>query len=248
MSYAVRLGEVYEGPLDLLLQLVSRERVDVADISISTITDEYLRAVKAMGEVDLNVASSFLVLAATLLELKSFKLLPKQTLYDPELAALLEERDHLIHRLIEYSTFRNAAVSFAGLLETNDGYFTRSAEVPEEFAAAVPDIFEGLTQSRLIDAAIRALAPKPLPVVDITHLTPMRVSVQEMVEILVEQIRIRQTITFGELKANSADRIGVVLRFLALLELFKSEVVDLEQLVAFEDITVRWRSPAAGAA
>ncbi|MEO7803109.1 MAG: ScpA family protein [Actinomycetota bacterium] len=246
MTYAVRLVDVYEGPLDLLLQLVSKERVDVADISISTITDEYLQAVKAMGEIDLNIASSFLILAATLLELKSFKLLPKQSSYDPELAALLEERDHLIHRLIEYSTFKNAAVCFAALFEANEGYFCRDAELPEEFAAALPDIFDGLTVDRVLTAAVAALTPKPRPVVDITHVTPIRVSVGEMIEMLVQEFQSRQKTMFSELKEGAADKIEVVVRFLALLELFKSQMIDLDQPTAFGDITIRWRSPVAG--
>ena len=245
MSYAVRL-EVFEGPLDLLLHLVSKERVDVADVSISTITDEYLRAVKEMGEIDLNVASSFLVLAATLLELKSMKLLPKRLDIDPDLAALLEERDHLLHRLIEYATFKQAADVFNQRLVANEGYFVRVADLPTELLPKLPDIFEGLTAETLAAAAARVLAPKPLTIVDTSHVTEIRVSVREMVDMLAEQIQTRRSTSFTELCRDIKERIEVIVRFLALLELFKSQSVDLEQVNPFDDIVIRWRQPNTG--
>ncbi|MGH7425429.1 MAG: segregation and condensation protein A, partial [Candidatus Methylomirabilales bacterium] len=124
MSFPVRL-EVFEGPLGLLLHLISRQRLDVAEVSISTITDEYLKAIGELPEMDLEAATAFLVLAATLLELKSLKLLPVACPADPELAALLEERDLLLHRLIEYSAFKRAAGALAELLDENDGYHPR---------------------------------------------------------------------------------------------------------------------------
>src|ERR687896_749301 len=131
MTYEVRL-EVFEGPLDLLLQLVSKDEVDVTDITISDITNQYLKAVRRMGNVDLEIASSFLVLAATLLELKSVRLLPRGTVTDPEVAALLEERDHLLHRLIEYSTFKGVSSALASLMESNKGFVYRNLSFPED--------------------------------------------------------------------------------------------------------------------
>lgn len=245
MSYAVRL-EVFEGPLDLLLHLVSKERVDVADVSISTITDEYLRAVKQMDEVDLDVASSFLVLAATLLELKSLKLLPRRQEVDPELAALLEERDHLLHRLIEYSTFKQAADAISVLIAANAGHFVRVADLPDELVPRVPDIFEGLTVEKLAAAAAKVLSPKPTVIVDTSHVTPIRVSVREMVDMLADQIQSKRATSFTELCRDVRERIEVIVRFLALLELYKSQSVDLEQQVPFEEIVVRWRQPNIG--
>lgn len=244
MSYAVRL-DVFEGPLDLLLQLVSKERVDVADISISTITDDYLQAVKHMEKIDLDLASAFLVLAATLLELKSYKLLPKKVIDDPELAALLEERDHLVHRLIEYSTFKRAAESMKGMLAENEDFHTRTPQIPPELAPALPDIFAGLTVNMLAEAAVGVFAPRSQPVVDLSHVTPMKVSVREMIELLADQIQVLGSSHFSEIRRHAADRIGVIVRFLALLELFKRQSVDLEQPEPFGDIVIRWRQPMA---
>lgn len=245
MGYAVKL-DVFEGPLDLLLQLVSKERLDVADVSISTITEEYLRAVRELEEIDLDMASRFLILAATLLELKSIKLLPRKAVDDPELAALLEERDHLLHRLIELATFKNAGAVIATQLEAGEGYFTRVADLPPELIPSVPDILQGLTAEKLAKAAGKALEPKPLALVDTSHVTPITISVREMVDLLAEMISSRTKISFSELTGPAASKLEVVLRFLALLELFKSQSVDLEQTKPFEDIVIRWRQPRVG--
>lgn len=242
MTYTVKL-DVFEGPLDLLLHLVSKERVDVADVSISTITDEYLRAVKAMGEIDLNLASSFLVMAATLLELKSLRLLPGRVADDPELAELLEERDHLLHRLIEYATFKEVALQFIDWFGENEGYYPRTAGLPEELVPALPDILAGLTADKLAAAAAKALAGKPTVSIDDAHITPMRVSVGEIVELLIMQIRQQGRTSFRELCGQVKERLEIIVRFLALLELFKNQSVDLEQKAPFEEIVVRWRQP-----
>ena len=242
MTYAVKL-DVFEGPLDLLLRLVSKERVNVADVSISSITDEYLRAVKAMGEIDLNLASSFLVMAATLLELKSLKLLPGRLADDPELAALLEERDHLLHRLIEYATFKEVALQFIDWFGENEGYYPRTAGLPEEFVPALPDVFAGLTADKLSVAAAKALAVKPTVSIDASHITPIRVSVGEIIELLIEEIRLKGRTSFRALCGQATERLEVIVRFLGLLELFKNQSVDLEQKAPFDEIVVRWREP-----
>lgn len=245
MTYAVRL-DVYEGPLDLLLHLVSKESVDVAEISISSITEEYLREIRKLQEIDLEVASSFLVLAATLLELKSLKLLPDRGRQDPELAALLEERDHLLHRLIEYATFKGAAARIVEELERNLGFVSRSAEIPEEIAASTPDLLEGITLEGLSAAAAGALRPKPAPVVDTTHIAPIRVSVRETIDLIMKEMRDKRTATFSELCRAAAARIEVIVNFLALLELFRMNSVELEQSRPFGDIVVRWKEPRLG--
>lgn len=242
MGYAVKL-EIFEGPLDLLLHLVSKERLDVADVSIATITDDYLRAVKAMGEVDLETASAFLVLAATLLELKSLKLLPRTQVDDPELALLLEERDHLLHRLIEYSTFRTAAGAFEEMLRSTEGFHSRRAELPVELVPALPDILEGLTALRLARAAAKSLAPKPKVSLEATHVTPIRVSVGEMVELLRSMFQSGGVTSFTEVRRGAANRIEVIVRFLALLQMYKDQAIELEQEKPFDEIIVRWRQP-----
>lgn len=245
MSYPVKL-EVFEGPLDLLLQLVSKDRVDISEVSISTITDEYLQAVKSLEELDLDMASSFLVLAATLLELKSLRLLPRRTIDDPELAALLEERDHLLHRLVEYSTFKNASATLVALFKLNEGFVPRQAEIPEELQPAMPDIMEGITAVKLAAAAAKALAPKPDVVVDVSHVTPIRVSVREMIDLLLEQISALGSVRFSELRAQAGGRIEVIVRFLAILEMFKRQQVEMEQQAPFEEIVIRYRQPQLG--
>ncbi|MEX2553457.1 MAG: segregation/condensation protein A, partial [Actinomycetota bacterium] len=157
MTYAVKL-DVYEGPLDLLLQLVSKQRVNVADICIADVTEEFLRVMDQMREVDLETASSFLVLAATLLELKSLKLLPDRNPADPEIKLLLEERDRLLHRLIVYSSFKEAGAKLSLMFNDNAGFHSRTADLPPELIPVSHDIFLGLTPQKLASAAAAALA------------------------------------------------------------------------------------------
>lgn len=239
VSYAVKL-DVYEGPLDLLLQLISKERVDVADVSISTVTEDYLRAVREMGEVDLDTATSFLVLAATLLELKSLKLLPRRSTEDPDIKLLLEERDRLLHRLIVYASFKEVAAGLATRIDHNAGYYSRSAELPEELIPAAPDPFAGLTPEAVAEAAARALAPPEEETVDVSHVTPIKVSLEEMIVSLRERIRRHRESTFRALCSASTARIDVVVSLLAVLELSRHRVVDLHQEEPFAEISVRW--------
>jgi segregation and condensation protein A len=243
MTYPVKL-DVYEGPLDLLLQLVSKERLDVADVSISAVTEEYLKATSAMGDVDLETASSFLVLAATLLELKSLKLLPHRTTPDPEIKMLLEERDRLLHRLIVYSSFKQAAARLSRDLADNAGFHSREAELPEELIPDVPDIFRNLTAEQLAAAAARALGPSQRPSVDTSHLTPLTVSLEQMVLELTRRIRTAGVSSFREL-CKDFQRMKVVVSFLALLELYRTDAVELQQTEPFDTITVTWRQERA---
>lgn len=239
MSYAVKL-DVYEGPLDLLLQLISKERLDVADISIASVTEEYLRAVRDMGEVDLETASSFLVLAATLLELKSLKLLPKRSTEDPEIKLLLEERDRLLHRLIVYASFKEMASQLADRLEANAGYFSRVAELPEELIPAAPDPLRDLTGRMLAQAAVRALTPPEEETVDLSHVTPVKVSLEEMIDTLKERMRRQRQSTFRALCSASTSRMDVVVSLLAVLELSKHRVIEIDQEEPFADISLKW--------
>ena len=243
MSYAVKL-EVFEGPLDLLLQLVSRERVNVADICLADVTEEFLRAMEEIGEVDLETASSFLILAATLLELKSLKLLPDRSVTDPEIQLLLEERDRLLHRLIVYSSFKNAAAHFGTMLATNAGFHSRTADLPPELIPAAPDVFKGLTAHMVATAAAAALTSNEKPSVDTSHVTPATVSLGEMVERLRARIRSAGTSSFRRLCASASARIEVVVAFLALLELLKSESVEVDQPEPFGEIEVTWLTPS----
>jgi segregation and condensation protein A len=238
LSYPVKL-EVFEGPLDLLLHLVSRERLDVADISISSVTSEYLEATRALGTVDLETASYFLVLAATLLELKSLKLLPRRPV-DPEIKLLLEERDRLLHRLIAYSTFKQAARMLGEAWTGNVGYQSRQAEIPTELMGKGPDVLEGLSAQQVASAAARALQAKVDPVVDTSHITPLTVSLEEMVDLLAARIRGLGAGSFRELCSRKS-RIEIVVAFLAILDLYRRQSIELEQSQPFAPISVRWR-------
>lgn len=242
MSYSVNL-EAYQGPLDLLLDLISRDRVDPAEISISTITDEYLKAVARLEETDLNVASSFLILAATLMELKSLKLLPKKQ-PDPDLLELLEERDHLIHRLIEYSAFKGAAERFSELRAAHADMFFRCVAAPRELRVLADDLLDGVTPARLFSAAEAALRPKQALQVDLSHITPAVLTVGEMVARLADTIRGSGSATFRRLCSEAATRMEVVVGFLALLEMYKDQLVDLHQEQPFDEIVVSWRRAA----
>lgn len=239
MTYDVKL-DVYEGPLDLLLLLISKERLSVADIRVADVTDRFLSLVAEMGDVDLETASSFLILAATLLELKSLKLLPNRNLADPEIKLLLEERDRLLHRLIVYSSFKQAARSLSELIAGNSEYHCRVAELPDELIAKAPDPLRGLTTQRLAEAAVRALSPPDLPSVDTSHLTPITISLADMVDRLRSRILRAGTSSFRELCGRAPARMEVVVALLAVLELFRGEAIDLDQPEPFADISVSW--------
>lgn len=247
MTYAVKL-DVFEGPLDLLLHLISKERVNVADVCIADVTEEYLRATAALGEVDLETASSFLILAATLLELKSLKLLPSRLTVDPELRLLLEERDRLLHKLVVYATFKKVAVQLENRITANVDYHSRAAELPEDLVPAAPDIFRGLTAQKLAEAAVRALTPPDKPSVDTSHITRITVSLEEMVAQLRSRLAREGSGSFRQMVGSARSRIEVVMALLAVLELFKSQAVDIEQEGPFGEISLIYRPPASGAA
>jgi segregation and condensation protein A len=232
---------VYEGPFDLLLQLILKEQVDIYEVNLATIVDGYLRELERMTELDLDVVTSFLLIAATLVDLKARRLLPDPTDVDlDEELALWEERDLLLARLLEAKTFKDVAGVFAQLADDASRSFPRVVGPDERFADVVPDLLEGTTIARLRNAAIRALTPRPVPVVDLFHVTPIRITVADAVAELVDELPRAGTITFRRLTADLADRIEVIVRFLAVLELFKQGAVDLDQPERFGDIQVSW--------
>lgn len=239
MTYAVKL-DVYQGPLDLLLQLILNHRVDVADIPVARVTEEFLRAGALMGEVDLETASGFLILAATLLELKSLRLLPHHKQTDPQIKLLLEERDRLLHRLIVYASFKNAASVLEGLIDASAGYHYRVADLPQELIPREPDIFRRLNPAMVASAAAAALSPAGRDSVDTSHLTPVTVSLAEMVERLGARIQREGSSSFRALSMAASARMEVVISLLAVLELFRAQAIDLEQQSPSSDIYVSW--------
>lgn len=232
---------VYEGPFDLLLQLILKEQVDIYEINLSTIVDSYLTEMEKFQELDLDVATGFLLIAATLVELKARRLLPNMADMDiDEELALWEERDLLLARLLEAKTFKDVAGIFSKLADDADQSFPRSVGPDERFVEVMPDLLEGTSARSLQRAAIRALTPRPVPVVDLFHVNPIKITVADAVSELLDELPRIGRISFRRLTADLADRIEVIVRFLAVLELFKQGVVEIDQPERFGDIEVIW--------
>ena len=232
---------VYEGPFDMLLQLILREQVDIYEVNLSHIVDAYLAEIERMQLLDLDVATGFLLIAATLVELKARRLLPNPADIDlDDELALWEERDMLLARLLEAKTFKDVAQVFSRLADDADQSFPRVVGPDERFADVVPDLLEGTSITSLRNAAVRALTPKPVPVVDLYHVNPLTTTVADAVAELLDELPRAGRITFRRLTADFADRIEVIIRFLAVLELYKQGAVELDQPERFGDIEVTW--------
>ena len=232
---------VYEGPFDLLLHLILKEQVDIYEVNLCTIVDAYLVELERLQDLDLDVATSFLLIAATLVELKARRLLPDADDIDlDDELALWEERDLLLARLLEAKTFKDVSTVFARLAEEADRSFPRIVGPDERFAEVIPDLLEGTTVERLRNAAIRALTPRPVPRVDLFHVAPITITVGDAVAELIDELPRVGRISFRRLTADLAERIEVIVRFLAVLELFKQGAVELEQTERFGEIEVSW--------
>jgi segregation and condensation protein A len=236
-TYHVTVGS-FEGPFDLLLHLIARHKVDIYEIPIAQITDDYLSVLRSMDHLDLEVTTEFLVVAATLIELKAARLLPGED--DPDLDELaLEARDLLYARLLDYRMFKEAAAHLGERLAAYAGFHPRQVSMEERYAGLVPETRLNTTPQELARIAARALAAKPEPHVDLSHVQPVRMTVREAARMVVDELhRAGGRATFAELTAGCRHRIEVIVCFLALLELFKLEVVDLQQAGAFADLTV----------
>jgi len=235
---------VYDGPFDLLLQLILKEQVDLYEVNLSRIVDAYLHEIEQMQALDLNLATEFLLIAATLVELKTRRLLPGSGDLDlDEELALWEERDLLLARLIECKTFKDVAQVFSGLADEADLSFPRTVGPDERFAGLMPDLLEGTSLRRFQSAAIRALTPRPEPIVDLFHVNPIKITVADAVAELIDELPRAGRISFRRLTADLADRIEVIVRFLAVLELFKQGYVEIDQPDRFGDIEVIWSAP-----
>ncbi len=232
---------VYEGPFDLLLHLITREEVDLWEVSLAAIVDAYLVEIERMGAVDLEVATEFLVVAATLVELKCRRLLPgpDDVELDEELA-LFEARDLLLARLLECKTFRDAGAALARLAAGAGASHPRTAGLEARFIDLTPDLLAGVTPGDLRDAFLRATTPKPVPRVDLDHVAPIRASVAEVVEELAAVLPSAGRVSFRRLSTGLPSRLDVIVRFLALLELYKQGLVDLDQAVTFGELEVQW--------
>jgi len=237
---------VFEGPFDLLLHLILREQVDIYEISLARIVDAYLaeldRMTKEQAALDLDLATEFLLIAATLIELKARRLLPGRDdiELDDELA-LWEERDVLLARLLECKTFKDAARVLTLMSDEAGRSFPRRAGLVEErFLDLTPDLLANVQPADLKAAFLRAVAPKPVPRVDLFHVTNIKANVSDAVAELLDELPRAGRVSFRRLTASLVDRLEVVVRFLALLELFKQGLVDIDQPVAFGDIEIVW--------
>ena len=233
---------VFEGPFDLLLHLILQDKVDLYEVSLFAIVDAYLAELRRMQHsLDLDLATEFLLIAATLVELKARRLLPGRDdiNLDDELA-LWEERDFLLARLLECKTFKDVAQALAGIADVASRSFPRLAGLDERFHELAPDPLEGLNPNRLRDALLRATAPKVVPKVEMFHVNPIRMTVAEAVDELVDELPRAGRISFRRLTSGLVERVEVIVRFLALLELFKQGMVELDQPVTFGDIEVIW--------
>ena len=240
MSYDVQAG-AFEGPFDLLLHLILREEVDLYEVSLSHIVDEFVAHIANVDSLDLDIATEFLLIAATLVELKARRLLPgDDSLTLDEELAIWEERDLLLARLLECKTFKDAASSIASLAEHAALSAPRTAGLDDRYFDLAPDLLEGVTADQLRTAFLRATAPKPKPTVDLAHVAPIRASVIDAVAELVDELPRVGHIGFRALTASLATRLEVVVRFLAILELFKQGRVDLQQTTKFGDIRIQW--------
>lgn len=240
VSYDVAT-EVFEGPFDVLLHLILTEEVDLYEISMARIVDGFLAHVEVMERPDLDVTTEFLLIAATLVQLKARRLLPDDDdlTLDEELAAW-SERDLLLARLVECKTFKDASRALAAIARAAERTAPRIRGVEDRFADLAPDPMIGVTPDKLRDALARALEPRPVVTIDLDHVAPIRASVAEAVVEIATALRRTGRASFRELTASLTSRLEIVVRFLAILELFKEARVDLDQTERFGDIRITW--------
>src|SRR3954469_13950622 len=231
----------FEGPFDLLLQLIGKHKLDVTEIALSKVTDEFIAHLRALGDqLDLDQASEFLVVASTLLDLKAARLLPAADVEDEEDLELLEARDLLFARLLQYKAYKQAAL-FLRERETEAAHrFARSAALEPRFAELVPEVVLDLTPEQFAVLAARALTPKAPEVVSVSHLHAPPVSVSEQLLAVRNHLLRSGTVTFRALTADCRHTLEVVARFLALLELYRQQRVTFEQLTPLGELHVRW--------
>ena len=238
---------VYEGPFDLLLNLILREEVELYEVSLASIVDAYLAELERMGSCDLEMTTEYLLIAAILVELKTRRLLPVDDRFDiDDEFGLWEERDLLLARLLECKTFKDAALELRRMASEASRSWPRRAGLEDRFLHLAPDLLAGVSTRALRDACVDALTPRPVVHVDTEHIAPIRISVADAVAQLVDEIPHGGSVTFRSLTEGLTDRITIVVRFLAVLELFKQGVVEIDQAATFGDIHLSW-SPGADA-
>jgi segregation and condensation protein A len=233
--------DVFDGPFDLLLSLIAKRRLDVTLVAIAQVTDEFIGYIRASGEDwDLDQASEFLVVAATLLDLKVARLLPSADLEDEEDLALLEARDLLFARLLQYRAYKEIAAVFAVRMAHAARRFGRDVGLEPRFAHLLPEVVLGIDAAQLATLATRAALPRQVPVIDVGHLHAPIVNVREQAAVIAARLRVAGQASFRALISDCTGPMEVVGRFLALLELYRESVVAFSQLEPLGDLHVRW--------
>ena len=248
-GFSVHLSN-FDGPFDLLLQLISRHKLDITEVSLSLVTDEfiaYIRALEVSGEGwRLDQATEFLVVAATLLDLKAARLLPSGEVEDEEDLALLEARDILFARLLQYRAFKEIAASFQTMIEAADKAFPRVVALDPALSALLPEVLIGVGPERFAAIADRILTPKAPPVVAVEHLHTALVSVSEQSKLVVEALRLSKTMSFRSLCQDADSTLVVVARFLALLDLYRQGNLRFNQVIALGELQISWTGSDEG--
>jgi len=242
-GFSVHLSN-FDGPFDLLLQLISRHKLDITEVSLSLVTDEFISFIRRLEESGegwmLDQATEFLVIAATLLDLKAARLLPSGEIEDEEDLALLEARDILFARLLQYRAFKEIAASFQESILAADKSFPRVVALDPALAALLPEVLIGVGAQRFAAIAERVLTPKTPPVVAVEHLHSALVSVAEESKLVVEALRKSRTLSFRNLIHGSDSTLVVVARFLALLDLYRQGALRFEQVMALGELQISW--------
>ena len=248
-AFSVHLDN-FDGPFDLLLQLISRHKMDITEISLSLVTDEFIafiRALEASGEGwRLDQATEFLVVAATLLDLKAARLLPSGEVDDEEDLALLEARDILFARLLQYRAFKEIAATFSERITTADKFFPRVVALDPTLSALLPEVLIGVGPQRFAAIAERVLTPKAAPVVSVEHLHLALVSVAEQSRVVVEALRRSKSMSFRNLVSDAENTMVIVARFLALLDLYRQGVLRFDQVMALGELQISWTGSESG--
>ena len=246
VAFSVTVGS-FEGPFDLLLQLISKHKLEVTELALHVVTDEFIAHLRAQGpEWDLDETTEFLVVAATLLDLKAARLLPSGEVEDEEDLALLEARDLLFARLLQYRAYKEVSALFAERMARAARQAPRTVGLEPHFADLLPEVVLGLGPEAFAALAAKALAPRPEPEVSVSHLHVPLVSVREQAAIIVGRLRRLRTTTFRSLVSDATTTMVVIGRFLALLELFREGSVSFEQLAPLGDLTIRWTGKDEG--
>jgi len=233
--------DIFEGPFDLLLSLIAKRQLDVTLVALAQVTDEFIAHIKlGDGDWDLDQASGFLVVAATLLDLKVARLLPSADEGDEEDLALLEARDLLFARLLQYRAFKQIAALLAARFASEGRRYPRAVPMEPAFTALLPEVLIGVTPEQFATLAARAMTPKPRPMVAVDHLHAPKVSVREQAVLIASHLREHGAATFRRLTADADATLVVVARFLALLELYREGAIAFDQVTPLGELHVRW--------